>query len=68
MFQGPKRYIAKFCEVHLQYGNSTTKKGLFHIFLVNSPLIDILFSLRRTSYEGLIGITQFKKISLNCSF
>ena len=25
MFKGPKGYIAHFCEVHLQYGNSTTK-------------------------------------------
>ena len=25
MFQGPKGYIAQTCEVHLQYGNSTTK-------------------------------------------
>ena len=25
MFQGPKGYIAQLCEVHLQYGNSTTK-------------------------------------------
>ena len=25
IFQGPKGYIAQICEVHLQYGNSTTK-------------------------------------------
>ena len=25
MFQGPKGYIAKIYEVHLQFGNSTTK-------------------------------------------
>ena len=25
MFRGPKGYIAQICEVHLQYGNSTTK-------------------------------------------
>ena len=25
MFQGPKGYKAQRCEVHLQYGNSTTK-------------------------------------------
>ena len=25
MFQGPKGYIAQMCEVHLQYGDSTTK-------------------------------------------
>jgi len=31
MFQGPKGYIAQICEVHLQYGNSTTK-GRFTFF------------------------------------
>ena len=25
IFQSPKGYIAQICEVHLQYGNSTTK-------------------------------------------
>ena len=44
MFQGPKGYIAQICEVHLQYGNSTTKWP-FTLFLVNSTLIYILFSL-----------------------
>ena len=32
MFQGPKGYIAYICEVHLQYGNSTTKCGRFTLF------------------------------------
>ena len=44
MFQGPKGYIAKICEVHLQNGNSTTKWP-FYTFLVNSPLLYNLFSL-----------------------
>jgi len=42
MFQGPKGYIAKICEVHLQYGN---KMAVLHCFPVNSTLIYILFSL-----------------------
>ena len=34
MFQGPKGYIAKMCEVHPQYGNSTTKwPGRLTLFL-----------------------------------
>ena len=45
MFQGPKDYVAQICEVHLQYGNSTTKWPFYTFFLVNSPLLYILFSL-----------------------
>ena len=45
MFQGPKGYIAQICEIHLQYGNSTTKWPFYTFFLVNSPLIYILFSM-----------------------
>ena len=44
MFQGPKGYIAQICEVYLQYGNSTTQWPIT-LFLVNSTLIYILFSL-----------------------
>ena len=47
MFQGPKGYIAKICEVcevHLQYGNSTTKWP-FTLFSskFHSNLYSILF-------------------------
>jgi len=46
IFQGPKGYIVQICEVHLQYGNSTTKMAVLHFFLVNSSLyIYILFSM-----------------------
>ena len=41
MFQGPKGYIAQLCEVHLQYGNSTTKWP-FYTFL-HSNIYSILF-------------------------
>ena len=44
IFQGPKGYIAQICEVHLQYGNSTTKWPVYTFFLVFT-LIYILFSL-----------------------
>ena len=36
MFQGPKGFIAQICEVHLQYGNSTTK-WLFYTFFDKFP-------------------------------
>ena len=49
IFQGPIAYIAQICKVHLQYGNSTTKWPFYTFFLVNFPLIYILFSL----YMGL---------------
>ena len=39
MFQCPKGYIAKMCEVHPQYGNSTTKWPSYTFFRVNSTLI-----------------------------
>ena len=45
MFQGPKGYIEQICEVHLQYGNSTSKWPFYTFFLVNSTLKYILFSL-----------------------
>ena len=32
MFQGPKGYIAQICEVHLQYGKSTTKWPIYTFF------------------------------------
>ena len=44
MFQGPKGYIVQICEVHLQYGNSTTKWPFYTFFLLNSSLY-ILFSM-----------------------
>ena len=44
MFQGPKGYIAQMCEVHLQYGNSTTKWP-FYTFFDLIPLNTYLFSL-----------------------
>ena len=37
MFQGPKGYIAQICEVQ--------QNDRYTLFLVNSPLIYILFSL-----------------------
>ena len=37
--------LSQICEVHLQYGNSKNKMAVLHFFLVNSPLIYILFSL-----------------------
>ena len=44
MYQGPKGYIAKICEVHLQYGNSTTN-GRFTLFSskFHSNIYSILF-------------------------
>ena len=44
MFQGPKDYIEQICEVHLQYGNSTTKWP-FYIFSskFHSNIYSILF-------------------------
>ena len=41
MFQGPKGYIARTPVVWKQYN----KMAVLHFFLVNSPLIYILFSL-----------------------
>ena len=49
MFQGPKVYVAQICEVHLQYGNSTTKlpfytfsskfhSNIYFILFAYSPL------------------------------
>ena len=34
IFQGPTGYIAQICEVHLQYGNSTTKWPFYTFFLL----------------------------------
>ena len=44
MFQGPKGNISQMCEVHLQYGNSTTK-WRFYTFFESIPLYTNLFSL-----------------------
>ena len=43
IFQGPKGYTAQMCEVHLQYGNSTTKWPFYTFFRVNSTLCKIYF-------------------------
>ena len=44
MFQGPKGYIAQICEVHLQYGNSTTKWPFYTFFSkFHSNIYSILF-------------------------
>ena len=45
MFQGPKGYITQICEVHLQYGNSTTKWQFFTLFFRKFPsnIYSILF-------------------------
>ena len=63
MFHGPKGYIAQICEVHLQYGNSTTNWPFYTFFLVNSTLIYILFSLvfhhNYTYWRGLEKNRQF---------
>ena len=67
MFQGPKGYIAQICKVRLQYGN---KKAVLHVFLVNSPLIYILFSLcitldnKPTVPLNEKCLTSFKTLSL----
>ena len=47
MFQGPKGYIAKICEVHLRPAvwKQYNKMVVLQFFLVNSILIYILFSL-----------------------
>ena len=45
MFQGPKGYIAPMCEVHLQYGNSTTKWRFYSFFDLIS-LYAYLFSAK----------------------
>ena len=44
MFQGPKGYLAQICEIHLQYGNSTTN-GCFTLFSSKFPsnIYSILF-------------------------
>jgi len=47
LFQGPKGYIAQICEVHLQYGNSTTKWP-FYTFSskFHSNIYSILYAWR----------------------
>ena len=47
MFQDPKGYIVQMCEVHLQYGNSTTR-WRFYTFFELIPLYTNLFYLFRT--------------------
>ena len=60
IFQGPKGYIAQICEVHLPCSMETGQQnGRFTLFLVNSPLIYILFSLILSYYphdhlEGIV--------------
>ena len=57
MFQGPKDYIAQMCEVHLQYGNSTTKWPFYSFFRVNSTLINsILFGTMSPWNLSKLGI------------
>ena len=51
MFQGPKGYIAKICEVQ-QYN----KMAVLHFFLVNSTLIYILFSLFMNQGVNLMNL------------
>ena len=46
MFQGPKDYVAQICEVHLQYGNSTTKWPLLFSSKFHSDIYSILFGQR----------------------
>ena len=46
MFQGPKGYRAQTCEVHLQYGNSTTKWP-FYAFLQLTPVLKECACLKR---------------------
>jgi len=59
MFQGPKGYIAKLCEVHLQYGNSTIK---WHKIELNK--YDICFFMR--SLKFWIELTFDKQTQLYC--
>ena len=42
MFQGPTGYIAQICEVHLQYGNSTTK---WPFTLFSSEFLSNIYSI-----------------------
>ena len=55
MFPGPKGYIAQICEVHLQYGNSTTKWP-FYTFSSKFPsyIYSILFDRSICLSEHLI--------------
>ena len=46
MFQGPKDYVAQICEVHLQYGNSTTKWPLLFSSKFPSNIYSILYVYR----------------------
>ena len=62
MFQGPKGYIGQICEVHLQYGNSTTKWPFYTFFPVKSSLY-ILFSMPAGNQRGKANILEIFKIS-----
>ena len=55
MFQGPKGYKAQICEVHLQYGNGTTKWP-FYTFSskFHSNIYSILFDNLLTEFKILI--------------
>ena len=53
MFQGPKGYIAQICEVHLQYGNSTTKWPFYTFFSkFHSNIYSILFDYNLFNVHG----------------
>ena len=58
MFQGPKGYIAQICEVHLQYGNSTTKRPFYTFF--SSKLHSI--------YSILFGYIKIRKNEMKTLF
>ena len=53
MFHGPKGFIAQICEVHLQYGKSTTKWP-FYTFSskFHSNIYSILFGFSIISHES----------------
>jgi len=62
MFQGPEGYIAQICEVHLQYGNSTTI-WRFYTFFDLIPLYSNLFSLPCSEYQN--NVVVFLSIDKN---
>ena len=55
MFQGPKGYRAQICEVHLQYGNSTTKWP-FYTFFELIPLPINIFSLIKVDTKQTVNL------------
>ena len=62
MFPGPKGYIAKICEVHLQYGNRTTN-GRFTLFSskFHSNVYFILFGFSGRNKKIAIKKINFYK-------